>query len=118
MLALVTHDGCQTNALVDYFGENRAEPCGHCTFCLTGRAAVLPPTDAPPAPEDLLDLDAWQALLASHPDALHEPRQQARFLCGLTSPALARARISRHPLFGILETLRFGDVLKWCEAGE
>lgn len=115
VLALVTHNGCQTNALVSYFGENRAEPCGHCTYCLTGRAAVLPPTDAPPIPEDLLDLDTWQTLLATHPAALHEPRQQARFLCGLTSPALARARISRHPLFGTLETLRFGDVLQWCQ---
>ncbi len=52
---------------------------------------------------------------ASHPDALAEPRQQARFLCGLTSPALARARISRHALFGSLERLRFADVLTWCE---
>ena len=115
VLDLVTQEGCQTNALVGYFGEKRAAPCGHCTYCVTGRAAVLPPTDEPGTPEELLDVDAWQSLLSQHPDALHEPRQQARFLCGLTSPALARTRISRHPLFGALETLRFGDVLAWCE---
>ena len=118
VLALITHEGCQTNALVSYFGEKRAEPCGHCTFCLTGRAAVLPPTETPSTPEALLDIDAWHGLRASHPDALREPRQCARFLCGLSSPALARARISRHALFGALETLRFGDVLKWCEAAD
>ena len=115
VLKLVTREGCQTNALVGYFGEKRVEPCGHCTFCLTGRAAVLPPVPDPPAPEALLDISAWKSLLTSHPDALADPRQQTRFLCGLTSPALARARISRHALFGALETLRFGDVLAWCE---
>ncbi len=117
VLKLITREGCQTNALVGYFGEKRAEPCGHCTYCLTGRAAVMPPVPDLPAPEDLLDINAWKALLASHPDALADPRQQTRFLCGLTSPALARARISRHALFGALETLRFSDVLAWCSAG-
>jgi len=115
VLDLVTFDGCQTNALVGYFGEIRAEPCGHCTFCLTGRAAVLPPTDAPGTPDELLDITAWQTLLSQQPNALREPRQQARFLCGLTSPVLSRARLGRHPLFGALETLRFGDVMAWCE---
>ncbi len=116
VLKLVTREGCQTNALVGYFGEKRTEPCGHCSYCLTGRAAVMPPVPDLPAPEDLLDLNAWKSLLASHPDALADPRQQTRFLCGLTSPALSRARISRHALFGALETLRFGDVLAWCSA--
>ena len=116
VLKLVTHAGCQTNALVGYFGEKRTEPCGHCTFCATGKAVVLPPAPDLPAPEDLLDVPAWQSLLASHPDALADPRQQARFLCGLSSPALSRARITRHALFGKLETLRFGDVLEWCES--
>jgi ATP-dependent DNA helicase RecQ len=27
VLALVTHNGCQVQALVAYFGETRAEPC-------------------------------------------------------------------------------------------
>ena len=47
VVALVEHDGCQVQALVGYFGEARTEPCGHCTFCLTGQAQVLPePHDA------------------------------------------------------------------------
>ena len=85
VLKLVTHNGCQTNALVGYFGEKRKEPCGHCTFCVTGQPAAFPPTPGfADAPEALLDIPAWQTLLASHPDALREPRQQTRFLCGLT----------------------------------
>lgn len=115
VLSLITHDGCQTNALVSYFGAQRTEPCGHCAFCLTGRAATLPPPRETRPPEELLDLPAWQAIRASHPDALGEARQQARFLCGLTSPALSRARLGRHTLFGTLESLPFADVLAWCE---
>ena len=55
-----------------------------------------------------------QVLLRAQPDALSQPRQQARFLCGLTSPAQSRARIGRNSLFGALESLRFADVLAWC----
>ena len=115
VLSLITHDGCQTNALVGYFGEQLMEPCGHCTFCLTGRAVTLPPPRETRLPEELLELPAWQALCASHLDAVGEPRQQARFLCGLASPAQSRARLGRNPLFGALESLRFADVLAWCE---
>ena len=55
-----------------------------------------------------------QALLRAQPDAPGQPRQQARFLCGLTSPAQSRARIGRNSLFGALDSLRFADVLAWC----
>ena len=43
VLSLVTQAGCQANALVSYFGEQREADCGHCTFCATGTAAELPP---------------------------------------------------------------------------
>ena len=62
VLDLVTFEGCQTNALVGYFGEKRDEPCGHCGFCLTGRAVVLPPPGEPGTPDDLLDVPAWKTL--------------------------------------------------------
>ncbi|TML66747.1 MAG: ATP-dependent DNA helicase RecQ, partial [Actinobacteria bacterium] len=42
VLALVTKDGCQVIALAGYFGEIRTEQCGHCTYCLSGRAQRLP----------------------------------------------------------------------------
>ena len=50
----------------------------------------------------------------AHPAALGKPRQQARFLCGLSSPAVISARLSRHPLFGALEPYPFKEVLAWC----
>jgi ATP-dependent DNA helicase RecQ len=51
------------------------------------------------------------------PEALTEPRQAARFLCGLSSPALTRAKLSRHELFGALEERRFQEVLDWVAKG-
>ena len=61
-----------------------------------------------------LDLDraALDELTAEHPAALGTPRQRARFLCGLTSPATTKAKLSRHALFGALAEQRFADVLE------
>jgi ATP-dependent DNA helicase RecQ len=108
---LVTHDGCQVNALVGYFGELRDEPCGHCTFCLGQAAQILPAATARPALDTVVDRDELAALQATHPEALGTPRQRARFLCGITSPATTRAKLTREPLFGALADHRFADVL-------
>ncbi len=111
---LVTRDGCQTNALLAYFGEERAGPCGHCTFCETGTQTVFPPLPPHPPFETQVEAPAFDALRREHPGALGEPRQAARFLCGLSSPALSRERLTRHPLYGALESHPFPAVLAWC----
>jgi ATP-dependent DNA helicase RecQ len=116
MISLVTHAGCQVAALVSYFGESRVEPCGHCTFCLTGETQRLPEPSALQAIDAAVDRSALEALEAGHPEALASPRQRARFLCGLTSPATSRARLTREPLFGALADYRFATVLGWCES--
>jgi ATP-dependent DNA helicase RecQ len=64
-----------------------------------------------PRPEIELDRRVLDALTDEHPNALGTPRQRARFLCGLTSPATTKAKLSRHPLFGALADRRFADVL-------
>jgi ATP-dependent DNA helicase RecQ len=115
VVELITSDGCQTNLLLEYFGETRQEPCGHCTFCERGEPTVLPPLPALRPITSALDVDAFRELCRGHPDALGQPRQRARFLCGLSSPALTRARLSRHALYGALEARRFTEVLEWCE---
>ena len=115
VLKLVEYKGCQTNALVRYFGEKRPQPCGHCGFCMTGEAAQLPPERERPALESRVNAAALEQLSAVHANALGLPRQRARFLCGLTSPALTRAKLSKHELFGSLENYRFREVLAWCD---
>jgi ATP-dependent DNA helicase RecQ len=116
VVSLVTHDGCQVNALVAYFGELRDEPCGHCSFCLGGEAQQLREATPPTAIEALVDEPSFRALRSAHPDALGEARQSARFLCGLSSPATGRAKLTRDPLYGVLADHRFAAVLGWCEA--
>ncbi len=116
VLKLVEYQGCQTNALVRYFGEKRPEPCGHCSFCVTHEVAVLPPARPLPEMESHVNADVLRELRASHPQALSLPRQMARFLCGLTSPALSRAKLPKHELFARLENYRFVEVLAWCES--
>jgi ATP-dependent DNA helicase RecQ len=106
---------CRTNALIRYFGEERSEPCGHCSFCLEGEAPALPDAAAIPSLEADVSEAELDALIAAHPGALQTPRQQARFLCGIMSPATSRSRLGRHRVFGSLVEHRFADVLAWRE---
>ncbi|MGI9146686.1 MAG: helicase-related protein [Chloroflexota bacterium] len=116
VLRLVQEPGCQSAALVAYFGERLAAPCGQCTFCQSGCAQTLPDVSAPAPIGSVVDVDALSDVCAAHPTALGNARQQARFLCGLSGPAFTQARLSRQPLFGLLEERRFADVLVWCQA--
>ena len=115
VLALVEVAGCQTNHLVAHFGERRDQPCGHCTFCRTQRATTLPPARPPPQFDRVVDDAVLRALVIKHPRSLQQPRQQARFLCGLTSPATTKDKLSKQALFGALSWVRFPDVLAWRE---
>ncbi len=106
----VEGEGCHTARLVGHFGEVLPRPCGHCTACRTGQRVRLPPATAPaPLPDD----QTRAALRAAYP-VLCEPRSMARLLCGITSPALTRARLGRHPLFGSAADADFRDVLAWA----
>lgn len=118
VLALATRPDCHVNALVAHFGEVRPEPCGHCVPCLGGPVEPLPPRAELPTLPAGVDVAALGALRARHPEALGEPRQQARFLTGLSSPATTRAKLGRHPLFGRLDAHPFAEVLAWCEREE
>ena len=116
VLALAARTDCHTNALVAHFGEVRSEPCGQCVPCLTGTMAPLPsPAEQPPLP-DGLDVVAVRRARADHPGALGQPRQVARWLAGLGSPALTKAKLTRHPLSGELARRPFREVLAWCES--
>jgi ATP-dependent DNA helicase RecQ len=117
VVALVEHAGCQTNLLTSYFGEQLPMACGHCSFCETGEPRSLPLAAPPPPIGALVERAGFRRLCEANRRALGEPRQQARFLCGLSSPALSQARLSAEPLFGVLAEHRFGDVLAWCASG-
>ena len=116
VLSLVTHDGCQVRALVGYFGETRAKPCGHCSHCLNGAAQQLPESQPRRPIGQIVEAATLFDLRSNNPDSLGTARQVARFLAGITSPATTRAKLTRHALFGTLTEWRFRDILTWCEA--
>ena len=100
-------EGCLVRRLLRYFGEELRRDCGHCGPCagekpvqLMREAAVL----ALPAEE-------LARLRAAHPRALGGERQVARFLCGITSPALTAAKLTRHPQFGAAGQQPFAEVM-------
>jgi ATP-dependent DNA helicase RecQ len=72
----------------------------------------LPPRDAESIPEELGG--RIQPTIAAA-DVLNTPRALARFLCGLSSPRLGRARIGKDPFFGTLAGVPFPTVLTWAE---
>ncbi|WP_372794703.1 ATP-dependent DNA helicase RecQ [Pontiella sp.] len=101
---------CLTNRLLTYFGEP-IEPCGHCGVCRGDAPAVLPEREA--LPIDPAVLEETAALAAQYPKALGSPRQQARFLCGLNSPAVSAQRTLRgHPLFNRCAHIPFRNLLE------
>ena len=110
VLELVEHDGCQVSHLGAHFGEPLPAPCGHCSHCLNGKATQLLPRRAPP-----IDDRRWQeatAFRAAKLDLFADSRAFVRFLCGLSSPKLGRARLGSHALFGVFEKVPFSEVLR------
>ena len=123
VLALVREPGCQTAALVGYFGETLPARRRAATARVPAKQSVARasraswwPSGARRRSMPCCRVDAFREVCAAHPAALGEPRQQARFLCGLSSPAQTGARLGRAALFGALADHPFGDVLAWCAA--
>ncbi|NVK44392.1 MAG: RecQ family ATP-dependent DNA helicase [Oceanospirillaceae bacterium] len=103
---------CLPAQLCGYFGDDLAEPCGQCTSCLDSTPRALPKlADAPLTPAQQ---NAIAALIAEGQEALRHPRQLARFLCGLSSPATFRLR--RHAAYGALAGQPFQQVLEAAQA--
>jgi len=106
VIDLAHQPDCQTRTLGQHFGES-IDPCGHCSAC---RDEVT--DDGPRDPNQRASIDEalWQQamqLRRKHPDVLGHPAAIARLLCGITSPALTRAKLSKDPLFGALQDVPF-----------
>jgi ATP-dependent DNA helicase RecQ len=114
VLELAQHDGCLTKFVLAYFGEEHGD-CGHCDRCQGVAPRPLPPAHRRPLSE--ISADQLQRLWHEEKDALRTPRQRARFLCGITSPATTRAKLRGHPLFGALESAPFHEVLAFLKEG-
>lgn len=101
--------GCLQQPLMAYFGETLEQPCGRCSGC-QGQNHSLPSRHTRP-----LDLDIIRELVEERHQALAQPRQLARFLCGIGSPKASRAKLGKHSRFGVLAETPFMQVLTACE---
>lgn len=109
VFAMLSAKSCLAATLSQHFGESMEQACGRCSACrgdgphelavaskpTVGRAAIM----------------AIESLKHKFPQQLATPRQQARFLCGLTTPALTRAKLTRDPNFGVCDSVPFPAVL-------
>ena len=113
VLQLSEHAGCRTRQLATYFGDPPAADCGHCDWCLGVRPAPLPAVEHRPLGN--AERELVRSLRAAGHAALANPRQLARFLCGLASPATSKAKLTKHGEFGRLAGVPFREVMRFVE---
>lgn len=110
LVKLLTLDGCQVSALSAYFGETLDKLCGHCSWCETKHSIQIAQTQATKISED-----RWSALRSvqeANPEMLGDPQTLARFAAGVSSPFLARAKLTKHELFGAFSDIAFKTILE------
>ena len=114
VLQLACARECQAAAISAHFGQPMETTCGQCSFCLEqGPFEVPEPDHERLATETIATL---QRLVSDHPAALNSSRAIARFVCGITSPALTRAKLSRHAMFGYEQSIPFDQVMQQVES--
>ena len=116
VLAFAAHPGCLTQHLLHRFGEDLPQPCGHCGNCRKPRTEPLAIPQSPVRQITAEHVSAIHALNAERHPALRNARQMARFLCGITSPAVTRSKLTRHDAFGLLTGIPFKEVLTQTES--
>lgn len=114
VMGLASRKGCLTAFIAAYFGEKMSVVCGHCDRC-RGVPAVKIRRSSTRVPDDR-EWAELRAVVDEKHAALGTPRQLARFLCSMSSPASTRARLGRHDAFGMFADLPFAEVLTMANA--
>ncbi len=115
LFQLMCADSCQSALLSQHFGQPHAGECGHCSVCEGTGINELPEPDYPRLGDSALT--GIRRLSREKPDLLGDARQQARFLCGLSSPKMIRARLTQEPLYGCCSAIPFDRVIEALTAG-
>jgi len=105
---------CQTSALCERFDQSLENDCGHCGFCESSRAVVMNELANQPVAGSVIN-DA-KLLQSEKPETLATNTDVARVLCGLSSPAISKARLAKHDLFGCCSEIAFATVLAQLES--
>ncbi|MCM2373334.1 RecQ family ATP-dependent DNA helicase [Rhodopirellula sp. ICT_H3.1] len=100
---------CLAIDLAEHFGHRRSRSCGRCTVCL-GQG----PFSNQIGPIESIGrsaLGVLETVSRQHPDLFSDPVDQAKFLCGLSTPYFRRFRLFRDPGYGVCEDVPFQRVL-------
>ncbi|MBB3208584.1 ATP-dependent DNA helicase RecQ [Rhodopirellula rubra] len=100
---------CLAIELAEHFGHRRSRICGRCTVCL-----CQGPFSNQIVPSDSIGRSALGVLetaIRQYPDLFAEPVDQAKFLCGLSTPFFRRFRLFKNPGYGVCEDVPFQRVL-------
>ncbi|KAH7062187.1 P-loop containing nucleoside triphosphate hydrolase protein [Macrophomina phaseolina] len=113
---LATESSCLSRRIGEYFDDKKDSAlesgCGHCTWCETKAAVVMP--ERQPVPTDSLQVDAiLQAV-----DARDDPRFLARVAYGIHSPRVTKLKLAKSPVFGSLCDHDFLGLVRLFTAGK
>ncbi|UUM31153.1 RecQ family ATP-dependent DNA helicase [Vibrio japonicus] len=110
LLALFESDQCLSYNLANYFGDNKApKNCGHCSVC-RGAIASLPMSQPPEVHED--QIHSWLTELEQKSANAISTHLKAKFLCGITTPALTKLKARSLSGFGKMMSIPYSDVLQ------
>mgnify|MGYP002784615256 CR=1 FL=1 len=104
---------CRAKVLTRHFGITATPDCGTCDLCCGGTPIRWKEETPPPIPPE-----EWQLMLALRREdhaALGTPRQLAKFLCGISSPAAYQAKLQSREEFGLWQSRDFLDILAMLE---
>ncbi len=114
MIALFESPSCLATGLSAYFGENLSQPCGICSACQSRSPISLPGMDAPSM--EGLDFDTAVKPLYDKFTTPVSTTLVTRFLCGINTPKLAKARARTMKGFGCLSAHKYAQVNRWVQA--
>jgi ATP-dependent DNA helicase RecQ len=110
VIELVERDGCQVAALGRHFGDEQVTACGHCTWCTNGHQPVKLRRRQSAAIDEQIIARA-KTLRQQKREIFKDIATLARFLCGVSSPAFTRDKLTGDKLFGALAEVPFQDVV-------
>ncbi|WP_322802994.1 RecQ family ATP-dependent DNA helicase [Vibrio alfacsensis] len=113
MLNLFQSSDCLSHQLAHYFADHDAPTrCGHCSVC-RGEVATFPQTQH--EQPETLHLKAWvNEFVQLSPSAISN-EAVARFLCGISTPIIARLKASKLQGYGAMANTSFSQVLQHVE---
>ena len=115
MISLFESSGCLSMKLSKYFGEIIPQPCGNCSYCLTGNRSTFPVEPLPVVGS--ADVGKYLRELRETSETPISDDLAVRFLCGIASPRLTQLKAKQLSGFGSFEKHPYKDV-KSCIGGD